>query len=127
MTQPATSIPQAPAAPIVQAQPQVFSWFQFGKSALALVGLGFLAWFAWRKLPAAAVENPFEEVQSLLFQKEHGWTAAKAKAWAKKHGYKHGKVDVTDAYVRLRQEPPEHFEVLRTVPFGKGIKAVTGR
>ena len=36
------------------------------------------------------------EVQSLLFSRAEGWTTSKAKQWAKSHGYKHGKVDVTD-------------------------------
>lgn len=47
------------------------------------------------------------EVQSLLFSRAEGWTTSKAKQWAKSHGYKHGKVDVTDQYIRLRQFDPE--------------------
>jgi hypothetical protein len=65
--------------------------------------------------------------QSLLFDRSAGWTIEKAKEWAKKHGYKAGKVDVTDQYVRLRQLNPKGFTVKRTVPFGKGIRAVVAR
>jgi len=65
--------------------------------------------------------------QSLLFDRAAGWTVEKAKAWAKSHGFKSGKVDVTDQYVRLRQFDPKGFAVKRTVPFGKGIRAVVAR
>jgi hypothetical protein len=65
--------------------------------------------------------------QSLLFDRAAGWTPEKAKAWARSHGYKSGKVDVTDQYVRLRQLDPKGFTVKRTVPFGKGIRAVVAR
>jgi hypothetical protein len=67
------------------------------------------------------------QTQSLLFDRAAGWTVEKAKAWAKKHGHKSNKVDVTDQYVRLRQLDPNGFQVKRTVPFGKGIRAVVAR
>jgi len=67
------------------------------------------------------------QAQSLLFDRSAGWTVEKAKQWAKSHGYKSGKVDVTDRYVRLRQQDPKGFAVKRTVPFGKGIRAVVAR
>jgi hypothetical protein len=67
------------------------------------------------------------QTQSLLFSRADGWTVEKAKAWAKKHGHKSSKVDVTDQYVRLRQLDPKGFQVKRTVPFGKGIRAVVAR
>jgi hypothetical protein len=65
--------------------------------------------------------------QSLLFDRSAGWTAVKAKAWAKSHGYLYGKVDVTDQYIRIRQFDPKGFKVKRTIPFGRGIRAVVAR
>ena len=67
------------------------------------------------------------EVQSLLFSRAEGWTTSKAKQWAKSHGYKHGKVDVTDQYIRLRQFDPKGLKVKRTKTFGHGIKAIVAR
>jgi hypothetical protein len=61
------------------------------------------------------------EVQSLLFDKQ--WTVAEAKDWAASHGYRHGKVHVTDNYIRLRQFEPGSGEK-RTITFGQGIKAI---
>ena len=52
---------------------------------------------------------------------------AKSKAWAQSHGYQYGKVDVTDQYVRLRQFDPKGSKVKRTIPFGRGIRAVVAR
>lgn len=66
------------------------------------------------------------DVQSLLFDRGT-WTASKAKAWAKSHGYKYGKVHVTDQYIRIRQFDPKGSKVKRTIPFGRGIRAVVAR
>jgi hypothetical protein len=66
-------------------------------------------------------------VQSLLFDRSAGWTVSKATAWAKSHGYRYGKVHVTDQYVRLRQFDPKGLKVKRTIPFGRGIRAVIAR
>jgi hypothetical protein len=63
------------------------------------------------------------EVQSLLFSRPQ-WSEGKAKDWAEEHGYRHGKVDVTDNYVRLRQFAPIRGTQKRTIMFGDGIKAV---
>lgn len=65
------------------------------------------------------------EAQSLLFPRS-AWTAARAKAWAKRNGHRYGDVDVTDRYVRLRQDDPGKYRRLRTINFGRGIKAVVG-
>lgn len=65
--------------------------------------------------------------QSLLFSRAAGWTTSKSKAWAKAHGYRYGKVDVTDQYIRIRQFDPKGSKVQRTVPFGRGIRAVVAR
>lgn len=67
------------------------------------------------------------DVQSLLFDRSAGWTAGKAKEWAKSHGYRHGKVHVTDQYVRIRQFDPRGLKVKRTITFGHGIRAVVAR
>lgn len=72
-------------------------------------------------------------VQSLLFSRTEGgeggrgWTESAAKAWAKKEGFKTGTVDVTDKYIRLRQQDPGKFTVKRTKTFGNGIRAVVAR
>ena len=71
--------------------------------------------------------TPAMRTQSLSFDRSKGWTPEKAKAWAKSHGFKTNKVDVTDQHVRLRQLDPEGSSVKRTVPFGKGIRAVVAR
>lgn len=63
------------------------------------------------------------EVQSLLFARPQ-WTVREAKVWAQAHDYRYGDVDVTDAYVRLRQFDPAAGLQKRTITFGKGIKAV---
>src|SRR5580692_9773822 len=78
-------------------------------------------------VPAREASRPSMDVQSLLFDRNAGWTAAKAKAWAKSHGYRHGKVHVTDQYVRIRQFDPKGLRVKRTITFGHGIRAVVAR
>lgn len=64
-------------------------------------------------------------VQTILFPKRR-FTTAKAKAWAKKHGYRYGKVDVTKNYLRLRQLDPKKVKVRATVTLAKGVLAVIG-
>src|SRR5208337_1920074 len=48
-------------------------------------------------------------------------------AWAKSHGYKFGKVDITDQYIRIRQFDPKGLKVKRTKTLGRGIRAVVAR
>jgi hypothetical protein len=67
------------------------------------------------------------DVQSLLFSRDDGWTPSKSKAWAQSHGYKYGKVDTTGPYVRIRQFDSQGLQVKRTIPFGRGIRAVVAR
>jgi hypothetical protein len=67
------------------------------------------------------------DIQSLLFGRDAGWTEGEAKQWAKSHGYKHGKVDITDQYVRIRQFDPSGLKVKRTITLGRGIRAVVAR
>jgi len=65
---------------------------------------------------------PGSEVQSLLFDKQ--WTVPEAKQWARDHGYRNGKVHVTDDHIRLRQFEPVSGTEKRTITFGQGIKAI---
>src|SRR5574341_4162 len=53
-------------------------------------------------------------VQTLLFPRTK-FTPASASAWARSHGFKSGKIDVTDQYVRIRQLPPGGR--MRTIQF----------
>lgn len=124
-----------PPKPLGPSSPAPFPW------APVALGLGLMgvAWAAFwyteaggaRKVRHMLEENPTSrrsrsQVQSLLFARDE-YTVAQAKRWAAEHGYKHGKVDVTDEYVRLRQASPDAFSRLRTVSFGhSGIKAVVG-
>src|SRR5579871_6668811 len=80
-----------------------------------------------RAVDEAKRSRPPMDVQSLMFSRADGWTVSKAKQWAKSHGYKHGKVDVTDQYIRLRQFDPKGLKVKRTKTFGHGIKAIVAR
>lgn len=83
---------------------------------------------SFRSRPAPVSEaRSSTSVQSLLFDRSMGWSSSKAKAWAKSHGYAYGKVDVTDQYIRIRQFDPKGSKVKRTVPFGRGIRAVVAR
>lgn len=67
------------------------------------------------------------EVQTLIFPKAQGFTRAKAKGWAKRNGFKFGKVDETGTSYRLRQKDPKNFSTMRTIPMGSdGVKAVIG-
>lgn len=53
-------------------------------------------------------------VQTLLFPRS-SFSPSSAKAWARKHGFRSGKIDVTDQYVRIRQLPPGGR--MRTIQF----------
>lgn len=76
--------------------------------------------------PARLPARRSSRVQSLLLPRAR-YTPSSAIAWARSHGYKTSKVDVTDRYVRLRQADPSRFSRLRTVRFGtSGVKAVVG-
>jgi hypothetical protein len=66
------------------------------------------------------------KVQSLQFDKGV-FTADEAKAWAKTHDFKYGKVDVGKGnWLRLRQADPEHFRpsTFRVISFRDGVQAV---
>lgn len=110
--------------------PAAIDWSLVGKAAAVLVGVGALFWAAMALLPAPARRrvNPVStKVQSLLFSRANGWTVEKANAWAQDHGYRHRDADVTKNFIRLRQMDPGKFGKMRTITFGRGIKAVVGR
>lgn len=66
------------------------------------------------------------KVQSLLFPRER-FTVAEAKAWAKRHNWHSGDVDLKSDYIHLRQEDPRGFRRVRTVYFGgSGVEARVG-
>lgn len=117
------------------------NWQALGLAALVVSAAGVAAYMihpetsrsrAWPRggRRSTAMENPRRggksHVQSLMFSRHAGWTPARAKGWAKSHGYHYGKVDVTTDKVRLRQTSPKSFKRMRTVPFGRGISAVVG-
>jgi SPP1 gp7 family putative phage head morphogenesis protein len=45
--------------------------------------------------------------QTIIFDKDKGWTRSKAKKWAKDNGYWKGTIRDTEKQVRIRQFPPE--------------------
>jgi len=65
-------------------------------------------------------------VQSLLFPTER-FTVDQAKAWAERHNWKFGDVDVKEEFIHLRQEDPAGFKRMRTVHLGgSGVQARVG-
>ena len=85
---------------------------------------------------AFARENPHSRdrdpppmlVQSLLFPLDR-YSLPAARAWAKRHGYLSHQYDVTAHYIHLPQFEPARYNVrvVRTIDFGKGIKAHVAR
>lgn len=49
------------------------------------------------------------EVQTLLFPRDVDWTASRARAWAREHGFSSSKVDTTTQYFRVRNRNPNAF------------------
>lgn len=49
------------------------------------------------------------EVQTLLFPRDTTWTATRARAWAREHGFGSSKVDTTQQYFRVRNRNPNDF------------------
>lgn len=64
-------------------------------------------------------------VQSLVFDKKE-FNRASARSWAKSHGFKSSKVDITKNSVRLRQISPGRCVTgsFRTKQLTKGVSAV---
>jgi len=69
--------------------------------------------------------TPGTQVQTLLLDKDV-FTKKQAKAWARNHNFRYGKVDETASYYRLRQGDPTAFrkDTFRTIDFRPGVKAV---
>lgn len=100
------------------------AYYLLKRPKLALPKLGVPNFL--RLNPVSRRGSRSSRVQSLLLPRSK-FSPATAKAWARSHGYRATKVDVTDRYIRLRQAAPGSFARLRTVPFGSGgIKAVVG-
>lgn len=71
------------------------------------------------------------QVQTLLFPRV-AWDRRSSAAWARKHGFRGSNPDVTDDYIRYRQDNPDQFQPksFRTITLAAGrkpIKAVIGR
>jgi phage-related protein (TIGR01555 family) len=69
------------------------------------------------------------KVQTLIFDPDE-FHQGQAKAWAKAHGFKAGKIDITGSgSVRLRQRDPGDFQEgsFRTIKITTGVQAVIGR
>jgi len=65
-------------------------------------------------------------VQSLMYYKDR-WTLRQATAWARKHGFRTMKVDVTKNMYRFRQVDPSTVKVLATKVLGRkslGVSAI---
>jgi hypothetical protein len=106
-----------------------------------LVGAGGLVWYYSSKRRGGvlgilgAEENPRRSsrrrgrgrsrVQTLIFPRSR-FTPSSAKAWARKHRFKSGKVDITGQSIRIRQLPPGGFSRMRTISLGPSVKAVVG-
>lgn len=71
------------------------------------------------------------QVQTLLFPRA-SWNRRDSAAWARRHGFRASKADVTEDHIRYRQENPDQFQTgsFRTISLATGrqpIKAVIGR
>lgn len=64
-------------------------------------------------------------VQSLLFPRS-SYTKQTAALWARSHGFRADKIDVTARHIRIRQRSPSSLERMRTIHMGPEIKAVVG-
>jgi hypothetical protein len=64
-------------------------------------------------------------VQSVLIPRSR-YSESEARAWLKEHGYRSGKIDVTDKYYRFRQAEPGLFSRMRTKGVSGGIKLIIG-
>jgi hypothetical protein len=119
------------------------NWTLIVGAAVLAALLGSVFWYFHtghvpfaRQLGFSARENPTSRrtrrrrgsstVQTLIFPRSR-FTTSSAKSWARRHGFRSGKVDVTDRSIRLRQRSPSGFKRMRTKRFGdSGISAVMG-
>lgn len=67
------------------------------------------------------------QVQTLIFSKEY-FRREGATGWARRKGFRAGKVDETSSSYRIRQRPTSHFTrgSFRTIPLGDTVQAVIG-
>ena len=69
------------------------------------------------------------EVQSVVFQRENGWTLAKSTEWIKKHGFgvnfRGKRPDVKATQIRYRQTLP-NYPTYRSEKLGDGVMLVYG-
>ena len=72
-----------------------------------------------------AIKKKHSVIQSILFSTDK-WSLARAKSWLHRHGFKYGKIDVTENNMRFRQVTPHKGKKYGTIKFGRGtgIKAV---
>lgn len=64
--------------------------------------------------------------EAILFTKSR-YSTAQANAWLASHGYRKIKpIHTTANYHRARLRPPSSVRGMRTITFGKGIKAIIG-
>lgn len=64
-------------------------------------------------------------IQTVLFHRKR-FSVLKAKTWARRHGFRFGKVDTTKNYYRLRQIDPKKVKVRATITLAPGILAIVG-
>lgn len=68
-------------------------------------------------------------IQSIIFSRKL-YTPVQARKWIEKHGYKttfYGKIaDITDDYIRFRQQSPKKYKTYRTNEIAEGIKLILG-
>jgi len=81
----------------------------------------------WR-WPSRKYGDKPKGVQSIIFQREDGWTEGKAQKWLKGHGYQYKDMDTErekDA-IRFRQKDPGEFLRCRrnNDKFGKGVDVI---
>jgi len=62
-------------------------------------------------------------VQSLVFSKTK-FNRSSARTWAKNHGYKASKVEVTKNSIKLRQLPPGRYVGFQTKQLTKGVSVI---
>lgn len=94
-----------------------------------VAGAWYLATEGGKRPLLAAAENPVSRVrgrggsrvQTLMFPRTK-FTPATARSWARRYGYKSGKVDITPSYYRIRQLPPGGR--MRTISMGPDVQAV---
>jgi hypothetical protein len=91
---------------------------------LAKVAQRISATVGVRKPSDKGPEGGRTEVQSLIFMPKDAWTKDEVRTWLKEHDYK-TEIEETDSSYRARQEDPDKYDRIRTIPF-KGAKKGMG-